>query len=1237
MEDLNEYYSFIKEIVFHDQQDTAGDLLDKKQNLLDEQLLRTLDEIIDNCDQRYRPYYSGLKDRIMPLVHNKIFWRWFAIEDNKLSFYEAKRLIVYLAHSDNNGNFERIKTHFADHPDFFNTIFKMITSHVVNKLFDVEDERYMRVWCRWAAYFLANPLALHEKDHSPLLPYQSYEAQAYLAWAELYAQNPFTVDEAAFCFHKAMEVINENTDKDGVRLILYNLGAIRISAIAHMKGENTCLDLDEPISSLQHSLKLCDETTPLYSLGLTLHALGNAYYYKKDNQSKNRWRSIRYFKRILTDRLFIDYPLRLGKLYMSMAGLYGDNNDERSQKKALDYYLKASELLEIEGTDYDRANLWYNFANYYHNGLDHHKNDNAEIGLNLVQASADLFLNQEDHINWAHARLLSGRFLFKGSRFREAIAASEDTIKFLSESEYPKLHYDAIMLCSLAHHRLTEQVGDLDFNAAKRLAEKLLLLVEKLPSHCKALALNDLASHYQENFGTSPIESQEMAHQIFLKAVLASVQTNPDPHTDAIISINLANSFIFKKTGNPIANIESAITILCFLLTSHPELTKEHEAKIHLLLAKAFMSKANPSKEDINSAEMFLIGAKLNLYQHADLRLWGRSIQELSKLALHKYKYDDSSLVNNAISKCSNLLEALSETADMDLWISTHGLLGALYLKIHEQDSLAFSKNKAEEHLRKALEKAQPELFPADHLSVSIFWGRHLHKTKNYKGAAEVLMMGYKCLEYLRVGTTIAEHKAILNADLSELCGLLVDSLIQINRADEVFEYVVASKGRNLAETMNAVKPKFSEIIASRSDLAKLWGAMEDIWKSIENLQTKGKENPKKSRLKNDRRYDDIRLRLAQLYHQYRSLRSELFSSLPELDQYCYVPGIDRIAACRLAAELDSNIIEFFCHKELWIALLINKSGIKLIRYDADTADSIKMATSWKSGFDEPIPGSLSKIRERRILISLYEKLFRPLESDLARNDKIIIAPFGELHALPVSLAFDEKTQIHMFEKYTITTIPTINSLVALHKRTFSNSNSKREVFVVAHSGEGRNRLRHATSEGDTVAGVFSSPVALTEQNATPSKFLDIANDSSFDYIHICCHGSFSREYPERSGLQLEGLLTVKEIVSTLRINGDPLVTLSACQSGVSTVAAGDELQGLPQAIFQVGGRKVLASLWAVDDQATAAFFKAFYTNAVVNGINESTALVRAMNQLRSEEKYASAYFWGAFQLYGIA
>ena len=134
-----------------------------------------------------------------------------------------------------------------------------------------------------------------------------------------------------------------------------------------------------------------------------------------------------------------------------------------------------------------------------------------------------------------------------------------------------------------------------------------------------------------------------------------------------------------------------------------------------------------------------------------------------------------------------------------------------------------------------------------------------------------------------------------------------------------------------------------------------------------------------------------------------------------------------------------------------------------------------------------------------------------------------------------------------------------------------------------------------------------------------------------------------------------DGILTGEEVVG-LDLRNLELVTLSACETGLGDVAAGEGVFGLQRAFHQAGARSVIASLWKVDDQATKTLMVEFYKNLWDKKMSKVEALRQAQifmitnydlrtGKLRGigkksvkvggKPKYLSPRYWAAFQLSG--
>ena len=148
---------------------------------------------------------------------------------------------------------------------------------------------------------------------------------------------------------------------------------------------------------------------------------------------------------------------------------------------------------------------------------------------------------------------------------------------------------------------------------------------------------------------------------------------------------------------------------------------------------------------------------------------------------------------------------------------------------------------------------------------------------------------------------------------------------------------------------------------------------------------------------------------------------------------------------------------------------------------------------------------------------------------------------------------------------------------------------------------------------------------------------------TQYSIIHFATHGFLDPKRPENSGLVLstitpegkaqDGFLSLRDIYQ-LRAPVD-LVVLSACQTGLGKDVRGEGLIGLTRGFMYAGASSVVASLWKVDDEATAELMKRFYKNMLEEGMTPATALREAQNSFRQDPVWSAPYYWAGFTLQG--
>jgi CHAT domain-containing protein len=93
---------------------------------------------------------------------------------------------------------------------------------------------------------------------------------------------------------------------------------------------------------------------------------------------------------------------------------------------------------------------------------------------------------------------------------------------------------------------------------------------------------------------------------------------------------------------------------------------------------------------------------------------------------------------------------------------------------------------------------------------------------------------------------------------------------------------------------------------------------------------------------------------------------------------------------------------------------------------------------------------------------------------------------------------------------------------------------------------------------------------------------------------------------------------------------------LSGCRTGLGKVVAGEGILGLPRAFLHAGAERVVASLWPVDDAATAELMRRFYEGMLGNRrLSPAAALREAQVAIQGQPRWRSPFYWAGFQVQG--
>lgn len=342
--------------------------------------------------------------------------------------------------------------------------------------------------------------------------------------------------------------------------------------------------------------------------------------------------------------------------------------------------------------------------------------------------------------------------------------------------------------------------------------------------------------------------------------------------------------------------------------------------------------------------------------------------------------------------------------------------------------------------------------------------------------------------------------------------------------------------------------------------------------------------------------------------------------------------------------------------------------------------------------------GSGSRHTELQQLQELSKALLAPLlavattpRKEAAEVDvsRLVIVPDGAVGLLPFAAlhiprlqaatdAVDWQSTEPLLERFEITHLPSASVLHALRQGAATRQLPEQQVAVLADPVFDRRDPRWppqdetaATSlelaPTESSAAPYGQPIPFERLPATRREAEAILAATSADrswiamgfeanrqavfdprlaefrIVHFATHGWVDDRNPALSGLVLSqgsadgqprpGLLRLHDI-GRLPLNAE-LVVLSGCQTAVGREVRGEGLIGLGRGFMSAGAQRVAASLWRVQDRATAELMAHFYRHLLQEGATPAAALRAAQRAIRQQRRWRHPYYWAAFVIQG--
>jgi CHAT domain-containing protein len=357
--------------------------------------------------------------------------------------------------------------------------------------------------------------------------------------------------------------------------------------------------------------------------------------------------------------------------------------------------------------------------------------------------------------------------------------------------------------------------------------------------------------------------------------------------------------------------------------------------------------------------------------------------------------------------------------------------------------------------------------------------------------------------------------------------------------------------------------------------------------------------------------------------------------------------GVDHAALVRPELVSAPEVVQHLAADELFLEYLITDSSVLVFGITADGLESMELPETRETledliGFTRGVLADAARDSGSELwrvpLKRLHSILIEPVQAAgwLEGREHLTVVPHGELHYLPFQALLNEEDSF-LVQRYSISYAPSATVWAQLGARPSRVSGggvlamAPRAAELPATRQE-MARIRDAYGDRATI---------LMGAEATEEALVSTAG--TYDVIHLATYGVLNRTNPLfsyvelRAGTTGDGRLEAHELFG-MQLDAD-LVVLSACETGLASgsradVPPGDDWVGLVRSFLSAGASEVVATLWRVEDRATADLMSRFYQD-LASGEPARSALAAAQREMLDDPATASPFYWAGFVLVG--
>jgi CHAT domain-containing protein/tetratricopeptide (TPR) repeat protein len=482
--------------------------------------------------------------------------------------------------------------------------------------------------------------------------------------------------------------------------------------------------------------------------------------------------------------------------------------------------------------------------------------------------------------------------------------------------------------------------------------------------------------------------------------------------------------------------------------------------------------------------------------------------------------------------------------------------------------------------------------------------------------AADMYQQSIAAREDVRSAARLEEFKTSLAAQTVGLYDRAVLLHLQLNQPAEAFTLAERARARAFLDQLGNAR-----LDVTRGADARLLQQEQALRAEIGSLDDQlREERAKPVAQQNGEQIAALRDGLTARQTTYAQLLTQLKLTDPEAASLVSVDPLTLPEVQRLLAP-DTTLLSYYVTADKILAFVVRRDAFQVVELPIRGQELGEAITRLRAFAD---PNDMAPILDQ-----LTAGLLGPLASQLT-TPVVTIVPHGILHYLPFAALRNGRS--YFGETYILHYLPSASVLPFIQEK---RKGAADRLLAIAHSQPpGLPALRFADVEAASIASLYGTQ-AMIGSAATKAALQRQAPAAQL--IHLAAHGELNEQQPLFSRIFLapdattDGSLTVHDVYG-LDLAQANLVVLSSCDTQLGQQSRGDDLVGLNRAFIYAGAPTVVASLWSVNDQATAVLMAAFYRHLRA-GQSKAEALQTAQAETRAT--YPHPYYWAAFVLTG--